>query len=105
MTDTCQKGCGRVFRGDSSMEKAEQHEKTCDGHAKRRVGRKTYSVIGQDRAAPCTLCGKVAVVPLTSEQRRAQPDDTTHVCHPGFGGCNQGYAIVTTIAVKGVSRG
>ena len=40
----------------------------------------------------CPRCGVVAVVPLTPKQLAAQPDDTTLVCHPALGGCNQGYA-------------
>jgi len=39
----------------------------------------------------CPLCGALAVVPLTPRQLAAQPDNTTHVCHPGFDGCNQGF--------------
>lgn len=39
----------------------------------------------------CPLCGKHAIVELTPEQRLAQPDDTTHVCHPTLGGCNHGF--------------
>ncbi len=41
--------------------------------------------------ADCPLCGKRAIVALTPEQRLAQPDDTTHVCHPLLGGCNHGF--------------
>jgi len=55
---------------------------------------KTVYITSQDEASACQLCGAVAVVPLTPEQRAAQPDDTTHVCHPGFGGCNHGFASV-----------
>lgn len=40
---------------------------------------------------PCPKCGVHAVVLLTPEQRLAQPDDTTHVCHPLLGGCNHGF--------------
>lgn len=39
----------------------------------------------------CPQCGARAVVELTPEQRLAQPDDTTHVCHPALGGCNHGF--------------
>ncbi len=39
----------------------------------------------------CPSCGMFAVVPLTESQLAAQPDNTTHVCHPAFGGCNQGF--------------
>jgi hypothetical protein len=41
--------------------------------------------------ADCPKCGKRAIVELTPAQRLAQPDDTTHVCHPGLGGCNHGF--------------
>ena len=34
MSDICQVGCGRVFRGAESMEKAERHEAKCDGKKK-----------------------------------------------------------------------
>ena len=39
----------------------------------------------------CPLCAKFAVVPLTPQQLAAQPDNTTHVCHPAFDGCNHGF--------------
>ncbi len=39
----------------------------------------------------CPLCGTLAIVALTPVQRLAQPDDTTHVCHPALGGCNHGF--------------
>jgi len=39
----------------------------------------------------CPRCGADAVVELTPAQRLAQPDDTTHVCHPLLGGCNHGF--------------
>lgn len=42
----------------------------------------------------CPLCSVRAVVPLTPRQIAEQPDDTTHVCHPSFGGCNHGFAVV-----------
>jgi hypothetical protein len=40
---------------------------------------------------PCPRCGVPAIVELTPAQRLAQPDDTTHVCHPLLGGCNHGF--------------
>lgn len=39
----------------------------------------------------CPKCGAQAIVLLTPKERLAQPDDTTHVCHPGLGGCNHGF--------------
>lgn len=39
----------------------------------------------------CPKCGAHAIVLLTPAQRFAQPDDTTHVCHPTLGGCNHGF--------------
>ena len=45
-----------------------------------------------DRAI-CPQCHKLAVVSLTPSQLAKQPDDTTYVCHPCLGGCNQGYAV------------
>ena len=39
----------------------------------------------------CPLCGQRTIVELTPAQRLAQPDDTTHVCHPALGGCNHGF--------------
>ena len=41
----------------------------------------------------CGACGKRAVVELPPPVRELQTDGTTHVCHPSFGGCNQGYAF------------
>ena len=42
----------------------------------------------------CQECGALAVVPLTPRQLCEQTDNTTHVCHPALGGCNQGYDVV-----------
>lgn len=42
---------------------------------------------------PCPMCGKLAIVELSAKLKAVQPDDTTHVCHPGFNGCNQGFAL------------
>lgn len=41
----------------------------------------------------CPLCGERAVMRLTQDQLKAQPDDTTLVCHPALGGCNHGFAV------------
>lgn len=40
----------------------------------------------------CQLCGVAAVVPLPPSLLAQQTDGTTHVCHPGMGGCNHGFA-------------
>lgn len=40
----------------------------------------------------CPFCYTPAVCPLPPPLLAEQPDDTTHVCHPSFGGCNQGFA-------------
>lgn len=48
-------------------------------------------VISQDEAKLCPLCGAFAVVELPAHLKAVQPDTTTHVCHPGFGGCNHGF--------------
>lgn len=45
-------------------------------------------------ARTCPVCLARAVVPLTKKQRAEQPDNTTHVCHPSIGGCNQGFEPV-----------
>lgn len=42
--------------------------------------------------AVCPFCLAKAVLKLTPKLTSAQPDDTTHVCHPALGGCNQGFA-------------
>lgn len=42
--------------------------------------------------ATCPLCGVLAICELPKFLKDAQPDDTTHVCHPSFGGCNHGFA-------------
>lgn len=41
----------------------------------------------------CPHCGAKAIVELTPRLKAKQPDGTTHVCHPGFGGCNLGFTI------------
>jgi len=40
----------------------------------------------------CPKCGALAVIELPPALRAAQPDDTTHVCHPSAGGCNHGFS-------------
>jgi len=47
----------------------------------------------KDVVASCPLCKAPAIVELTPAIKAAQPDDTSHVCHPGFGGCNHGFAM------------
>jgi hypothetical protein len=44
------------------------------------------------RKDACPFCGKVALVELPKFMLKVQPDDTTIVCHPAIGGCNQGFA-------------
>ncbi len=40
----------------------------------------------------CPMCGADhAIVALPPSLLAAQPDDTTHVCHPSRGGCNHGF--------------
>lgn len=46
-----------------------------------------------DIMATCPLCQVRAVVLLPPALLAMQPDDTTHVCNPGFGGCNHGFAL------------
>lgn len=43
----------------------------------------------------CPKCDAYAIVALTPKQRLAQPDDTSHVCHPALGGCNHGFTLET----------
>lgn len=50
--------------------------------------------------ARCFFCTAPAVVRLPPPLREIQPDDTTHVCHPGFGGCNHGFAVTTDVQPK-----
>lgn len=42
---------------------------------------------------PCKRCGMRAVVELPAMLLAEQPDATTHVCHPGAGGCNRGFTM------------
>lgn len=44
-----------------------------------------------DIVAACPLCKVWAVVKLPEWLRAEQPDGTTYVCHPWFGGCNYGF--------------
>jgi hypothetical protein len=41
----------------------------------------------------CSSCLVEAVTELPPPLLAEQPDDTTHVCNPALGGCNQGYAL------------
>lgn len=45
----------------------------------------------EDILRDCPLCGAHAIVELTPRLKALQPDGTTLVCHPGFGGCNTGF--------------
>lgn len=47
----------------------------------------------------CPTCDARAVLPLDAATRAAQPDATTHVCHPVLDGCNGGFSIYATSAV------
>lgn len=51
----------------------------------------------------CPHCGAGAVHRLPGDIRKVQPNDTTHVCNPAFGGCNQGFAFDEMLPV--VSEG
>lgn len=51
------------------------------------------SLISDADKKVCPSCYQLAVVPLTPKQLAAQPDATTHVCHPALGGCNQGFEL------------
>lgn len=39
----------------------------------------------------CPNCGHKAIVELTPRLKKLQPDGTTDVCNPGFGGSNMGF--------------
>lgn len=52
-------------------------------------GKITYWKESEILAKGCPMCGEHAVTPV----KIPQTDGTTHVCNPGFGGCNQGYAM------------
>ncbi len=56
-------------------------------------GRTLSHFTTDDIISICPMCAAWAVVELTPALKAKQPDDTTHVCHPGFGGCNHGFAI------------
>ncbi len=46
----------------------------------------------EDIEGSCPVCDAHAVVELTARLKARQPDGTTHVCHPSFGGCNRGFS-------------
>lgn len=50
--------------------------------------------------AACPKCGRTAVVALPTVLAAAQPDETTHVCHPSVGGCNYGFSRELTFSVS-----
>lgn len=45
-----------------------------------------------DIEGSCPRCEAFAIVELTARLKARQPDGTTHVCHPSFGGCNAGFS-------------
>lgn len=58
---------------------------------------KVFSVwTREDVLCACPNCKAEAIVELTPELKTIQPNGTTHVCHPGFGGCNRGFAVEVT---------
>ncbi len=46
-----------------------------------------------DIVGSCPSCDAHAIVALTPRLKAIQPDDTSHVCLPSFGGCNLGFAV------------
>jgi hypothetical protein len=48
----------------------------------------------EDILGNCPQCGAFAIVELTPRLKAIQPDGTTHVCHPGFNGCNHGFEMM-----------
>jgi len=50
-----------------------------------------------DILGACPLCGAHAIVELTPRLKALQPDGTTHVCHPGFDGCNHGFELTAPL--------
>ncbi len=70
------------------------------GKSEKKAAVAVYSKPGQeavwtagDIMSWCPTCGAWAVVQLPPALLAAQPDATTHVCNPGFGGCNQGFEL------------
>lgn len=59
-------------------------------------GRELTLYTKDDVISACPMCGAQAIVELSPALKAKQPDDTTHVCHPGFGGCNHGFAMDNT---------
>lgn len=57
---------------------------------KKRKPKIVFACSSKDIVADCPLCSAHAVVELSPELKAIQPDATTHVCHPGFGGCDHG---------------
>lgn len=47
----------------------------------------------EDVLRDCSVCKAHAIVELTPRLKALQPDDTVLVCHPGFRGCNTGFAV------------
>jgi hypothetical protein len=51
-------------------------------------------------SATCPMCGAAgAIVALPPPLRKVQPDGTTHVCSPFFGGCNHGFADINPTTI------
>lgn len=57
------------------------------------INGREFVMYEQSDRQPCPMCYLNTVVPLTPKQLAEQPDDTTHVCHPALGGCNQGFSL------------
>lgn len=54
------------------------------------IGRESFQCTFEDGA--CPFCLRRAVVRLPPPLAAVQPDGTTHVCHPAYGGCNHGFS-------------
>lgn len=49
----------------------------------------------------CPTCKVEALVKLPPPLKKQQPDNTTHVCHPLYGGCGDGFAWEYLLRVVG----
>lgn len=83
--------------GERSWDSARAAREAVEALAAAEASILRWSYRGEAYASPivarCKFCRAAAVVELPPALLREQPDETTHVCHPGAGGCNQGFAL------------
>lgn len=85
-------GPGLCLVGDAPIGATVTVEYSADDHFARIVHASLEQWTAEDIEGSCPSCEAFAIVELTARLKARQPDGTTHVCLPSFGGCNLGFS-------------